>query len=110
MKEPLIFESSLIRVRVNQNIIDPIFFYSYMSQPRARAAFVFPYVTKSTISGINQTGLKQVKVIVPSIDLQLKYRQIYNQISHTIAFLTVVLKRTDNLFNSLLQKAFRGEL
>ena len=110
LKESLIFESSLIRVRVNQKIVDPIFFYSYMLQPRARAAFVFPYVTKSTISGINQAGLKRVKIVVPPINLQLKYKQIYNQITHTTTNNKNDLKQIDNLFNSLLQKAFRGEL
>jgi type I restriction enzyme S subunit len=110
LKEPLIFESSLIRVRVNRDIIDPIFFYSYMLQPRARAAFVFPYVTKSTISGINQTGLKQVKLTVPPIELQLQYKQFYNQVTCTTIKHENSLERINNLFNSLLQKAFRGEL
>ncbi|NEO11080.1 MULTISPECIES: restriction endonuclease subunit S [unclassified Moorena] len=107
---PLIFESSLIRVRVNQKVMDPIFFFSYMLQPQARAAFVFPFVTQSTISGINQAGLKKIKVIVPPIDLQLKYKQIYQKTTSSISNYKNNFDRTDNLFNSLLQKAFRGEL
>ena len=110
LKEPLIFESSLIRVRVNQDTIDPIFFYSYMLQPRARAAFVFPYVTKSTISGINQTGLKQVKILVPPVKLQLEYKEFYKQVTCTIKVHEKSLNDKNNFFNSLLQKAFRGEL
>jgi len=82
--QPLIFESSLIRVRLNAEVIDSFFFFSYMLEPRARSAYVFPNVTKSTISGINQAGLKRISVLAPPMSI--------------------------NLFNSLLQRAFRGEL
>ena len=86
-QDPLIFESSLIRVRLRQDIIDPIFFFSYMLQPRARETYVFPHVTKSTISGINQAGLQRVQVLVPPIAIQRNYRSFYERISSFNAIL-----------------------
>ncbi len=107
---PLIFESSLIRVRVNQKVLDPIFFFSYMLEPRARAAYVFPNVTKSTISGINQAGLKRVKIMLPSISIQKNYRKIHEKVNYLNHTYEKNLQQSNNLFNSLLQKAFKGEL
>ena len=109
-QDPLIFESSLIRVRLRQDIIDPIFFFSYMLQPRARETYVFPHVTKSTISGINQAGLQRVQVLVPPIAIQRSYRSFYEKTSAFTAKHEESMTSTNHLFNSLLQSAFRGEL
>ncbi|MBW4511081.1 MAG: restriction endonuclease subunit S [Scytonematopsis contorta HA4267-MV1] len=108
--EPLIFESSLIRVSVNQKIIDHIFFFSYMSLPEARKAFVFPNVTKSTISGINQAGLHRIPIFLPPLSIQMNYRKIYEKVKLLVLRHEKTLEQSDNLFNSLLQRAFSGEL
>jgi type I restriction enzyme S subunit len=108
--QPLIFESSLIRVRLNAEVIDSFFFFSYMLEPRARSAYVFPNVTKSTISGINQAGLKRISVLAPPMSIQKKYRDIYETILGTQSNYQKDYENRDNLFNSLLQRAFRGEL
>lgn len=107
---PLIFESSLIRVRVKKNIINPIYLFSYMMQPRAREKYIYPYVTRSTISGINQAGLKKITIVVPPIALQNRFKEICNQIKKNSLKLELHLQESENLFNSLLQKAFKGEL
>ena len=108
--QPLIFESSLIRVRLSDEVIDSFFFFSYMLEPRARSAYVFPNVTKSTISGINQTGLKRISVFIPPISTQKKYREIYEKVLGAQFSYQKDFENIDNLFNSLLQRAFRGEL
>ena len=55
--EPLIFESSLIRVRPDRERVLTIYLFHYLLNDRARAKYVFPLVTRSTISGINQSNL-----------------------------------------------------
>ena len=110
-KEPLIFESSLIRVRVNQELLDSVFFYFYLSLPSVRQTYLFPNVTKSTISGINQAGLKRVEIILPPVDLQRRFREVYGKVGELKnGYEFKNLKESENLFNSLLQRAFRGEL
>jgi type I restriction enzyme S subunit len=81
-----------------------------MLEPRARSAYVFPNVTKSTISGINQAGLKRISVLAPPMSIQKKYRDIYETILGTQSNYQKDYENIDNLFNSLLQRAFRGEL
>ena len=63
--EPLIFESSLIRVRPDRGRVLTIYLFHYLQNERARASYVFPLVTRSTISGINQSNLMKVKVVLP---------------------------------------------
>jgi type I restriction enzyme, S subunit len=110
-KEPLIFESSLIRVRVNQDLLDPVFFYFYLSLPSVRQIYLFPNVTKSTISGINQAGLKRVEIILPSIDIQRRFTEVYGKVGELkVRYELEYLKESENLFDSLLQRAFRGDL
>jgi len=110
VKEPLIFESSLIRVRAEHSKVLPIFLFSYMNNPRARLAYVFPYVTSSTISGINQSALGNVLIYLPPLELQHEFLKSYRVISQILEKLKFEEELYQNLFNSLLQRAFRGEL
>jgi type I restriction enzyme S subunit len=67
--KPLVFESSMIRVTTDQSKILPIYLYYYFSNEKAKQAHILKYVTKSTISGINQDNLKQIEVIMPPLSL-----------------------------------------
>jgi type I restriction enzyme S subunit len=54
--------------------------------------------------------LKQIKILLPSIELQNRFIDIvykFSKINDQIAF---SLEETENLFHSLSQRAFRGEL
>ena len=107
---PLIYESSFIRIRVDSKYLLPIYLFSFLSNDNARKAYVLKYVTSSTISGINQTNLSEVGVLIPPLSLQQQFSEIVNK--------TVALKEKqkqseqelENLFQSLMQKAFKGEL
>ncbi len=108
--KPLVFESSLIKLSLNQNMILPIYLYYYLSNERAIKAFVLKYVTKSTISGINQSGLNKIEIVTPTIKLQNKFAGIVEKVEQMQVFQNQSHQHIDNLFNVLMQKAFRGEL
>ena len=58
-------------------------------------------------------GLKRIvkiKLSLPPIDLQKKYCEIRKKIVNQISKNEGALKESENLFNSLLQRAFKGEL
>ena len=78
--EPLIFESSLIRVRPDREKVLTIYLFHYLLNDRARAKYVFPLVTRSTISGISQSNLMKVKVVLPPLDLQLRFAVVVESI------------------------------
>jgi type I restriction enzyme S subunit len=68
------------------------------------------YVTKSTISGINNENLNNINVLVPPIELQKRYEITIELIQRSININIEEKFVSSNLFNSLLQKAFNGEL
>ena len=108
--EPLIFESSLIRVRPDQERVLTIYLFHYLLNDRARAKYVFPLVTRSTISGINQSNLMKVKVVLPPLDLQLRFAAVVDSIEQQKASQRAHLSELDTLFASLQSRAFRGDL
>ena len=108
--EPLIFESSLIRVRPDRERVLTIYLFHYLLNDRARAKYVFPLVTRSTISGISQSNLMKVKVVLPPLDLQLRFAAVVESIEQQTAVQRTHLAELDTLFASLQSRAFRGDL
>ena len=108
--EPLIFESSLIRVRPDRERVLTIYLFHYLLNDRARTKYVFPLVTRSTISGISQSNLMKVKVVLPPLDLQHRFAAIVESIEHQKASQRAHLAELDTLFASLQSRAFRGDL
>lgn len=109
-EEPLIFESSFIRVRPDKSRVTPLYLYHYLNNDRIRQKYVRPFVTQSTISGINQSNLAQISVMQPPLEKQ-----------HEFSKAVAAIKRVENsflashaelgcLFASLQHRAFRGEL
>lgn len=108
--KPLIFESSLIRVTPDQNKIIPLYLYHYLSNERARSKYLFKHVTRSTISGINQSGLNSVEVMVPSVAAQMDFAFICSQISLSLTKLLEHQEKLDAMFSSIEDGAFTGML
>lgn len=108
--EPLIFESSFIRVRVDKKRVTTQFLFQYLNNSRVREKFVRPYVTQSTISGINQSNLSKVPVIVPPVMLQNEFNNRVEDVEANARRQCESSAELDSLFASLQHRAFRGEL
>jgi type I restriction enzyme S subunit len=109
-KDPLVFESSIIRLKVNTTKLLPVYLYYYLSNERARFAHVLRYVTESTISGINQNGLSSIEVIKPPLPLQEKFAQIVQKFERLRTQQREAERQAEHLFQIILHRAFRGEL
>jgi type I restriction enzyme, S subunit len=71
------------------------------------------HLTKLAGAAITRLTLKKIKdfhIPVPPLDIQKKYREFRQQITKLESALNTDKKNSEYLFNSLLQKAFRGEL
>ncbi len=108
--ENLVFESSLIRVSLDILKMLPLFLYYYLSCNSARKKHLLKYVTKSTISGINQSNLNKVKILTPPIVLQNKFAKIVEKIETIKTQETKKLEHLQTLHKSLMDKAFKGEI
>ncbi len=108
--EPLVFESSLIKLSPDKNRVLPTYLYYYLNNEDVRKAYVFKYVTKSTISGINQSGLNRIDIIVPSLDIQQKFARVVEKVESMRQSQSQSKQQIEDLFSALMQKAFRGDL
>lgn len=108
--EPVIYESSLIRIRPNLSKILPEYLYYFLSDIRARQKYINKFVTSSTISGINQSNLAKVLVLVPDIDKQKKLVDFIKKCESKIVNQKESELYIDSLLSSITQRAFRGEL
>ncbi|VVM89055.1 hypothetical protein PS662_02729 [Pseudomonas fluorescens] len=107
--EALIFESSFIRVRPIKSLVSPLYLFHYLNNKRVRERFVRPYVTQSTISGINQSNLAKIPVAVPPVDLQVEFSAVMGQLEKIRERIVKASKHDDFLFSSLQHRAFCGE-
>lgn len=64
----------------------------------------------ATIKGITSDILKNINVIIPDIEYQNRYEKILNKYEQVREKYMLFQKNEIRLFNSLLQKAFKGEL
>ncbi|MGH8502570.1 MAG: restriction endonuclease subunit S [Gammaproteobacteria bacterium] len=110
MDEALIFESSLIRITPDPAKMLPIYLHHYFANPRAKSKYVLMHVTKSTISGINQSNLNKVEVMKPPICIQHSFQAVVDQVRNAGVQADAGLRTSDQLFSSLQQRAFNGQL
>lgn len=108
--EPLIFESSFIRVTPHPDKLTALYLYHYLGNERVKQKCVQPYITQSTISGINQSNLERVPVVVPPIAQQREFARRVTAVEKLKAAQRASLAELDALFATLQHRAFRGEL
>jgi len=78
LEEPTVFESSIIRVRLDQGVACPAFYYYYFRSPTGRAR-IRSIVGGATVKGIRGSDLQRIEVDRPPLDVQ---DQIANRLSH----------------------------
>jgi type I restriction enzyme, S subunit len=109
-QEPLIFESSFIRLRLDPTLVRATYMFHYLSNRFVRDVYLKPYITQSTISGINQSNFGKVRVLVPSLSRQDKFISVAREIDEKRIGMKMSLQQHDNLFASLQSLAFSGQL
>jgi type I restriction enzyme S subunit len=62
------------------------------------------------IASINMTQLKKCPMLIPPIFLQNNYADRVKKIESQKQTMTTALKELENNFNSLMQRAFKGEI
>jgi type I restriction enzyme, S subunit len=108
--ETLIFESSLIRVTPDPARVTPLYLYHYLNNRQVREKYVFPVVTGTTISGINQKALAGVPVLVPSMGQQIAFGEQLAAVDRMKCKFELQQGELGALFESLQSRAFAGVL
>lgn len=101
------FQNALHRLRVIKPIINSKYFLYFMWNA-ADKGLILKKTSTVTIAHFTAEKFKEFGVLTPPIELQNKFAQIVEQVEKTKAKMQESLKEMDNLFNSLMQQAFKG--
>lgn len=105
-----LYASYLIRARLELEKINPWFLETYLHTSSGRKA-MSPYIrTTAGQSNIGMEGLGQIPVPLPPLSLQQKFAQIVQKTERLRAQQRESERQAEHLFQSLLHRAFRGEL
>lgn len=100
------FQKALHRVRCNQDIILPDYLSWWFKYNCENGGFAAIEGAKATISHLTGTKMKMLNVTVPPIELQEQFVDIIHQVDKSKAVIEKELKKTQLLFDSLMQKYF----
>lgn len=104
-----IISTNLIRLSLDEQVLDPYYFVSLMTFGKGRVGRL-ETGTDGAYTFMNTGILKKLEVPVPPIQNQLAYRRFWHEQEVQIAKMKQSQQVTEDLFVSLQQRAFRGEL
>ena len=98
----------LITMQPKENIVSEYLEYALLSEEFQRE--MWKVSSGSTVKGIRSKELVKLKVPVPPIELQNKFADFVKYTDKLKFEMEKSLKELEDNFNSLMQKAFKGEL
>ena len=107
--EPLVFAGYLIRFIPDQTKALPEYIYQY-TRTQPYRAWVDSTATTVAQPNLNAKKYGSLKLPVPSLEMQQRFLDVVEQIRQRRDRARMSLDRFDELFASLQQRAFRGEL
>jgi type I restriction enzyme S subunit len=105
-----IHQNHVFRVRVNQATLKPIFLAKYLMTAEAKGYFLGCAKRTTNLASINMRQLRALPVPVPPLPLQQEFAQRVAEIRELEAAQAASRLRLEALFQSVLHRAFEGEL
>ena len=99
----------VITMQGNKGIINNAFLAQYM-QTNAFKIKIDKYKTGSSAQGIRSKELQKILIPIPQIELQNKFEDFVKKVDKLKLEMKTSLKELEDNFNSLMQRAFKGEL
>ncbi len=96
-------------IRVNKSSISSTYLSAFLSSEGGQSQ-VRKLNREGVKAGLNFDDIKNLKILVPPIEIQHEYEKQFKLMSFMSNHYKEGCDSTNSLFNSLLQKAFRGEL
>ncbi|WP_240797189.1 restriction endonuclease subunit S [Vibrio tasmaniensis] len=99
----------LALIRTEKSTLVPEFLSAFLISPAGIGQF--KQMNKGgTKAGLNFSDIRSLKILLPPRELQVKFKLIKEDLDEKLEQLKHAAKIYDDLFNSLMQKAFKGEL
>lgn len=98
---------NLIRLSSSEKVCKPqyLFWVLHYGKP-----LIEKRINDTAKKSLTATNLKDVPIPVPPIAKQEEFKNLYERVISVKSHQTSIYIKYDDLFNSLLQRAFRGEL
>ncbi|EPP4297108.1 restriction endonuclease subunit S [Vibrio navarrensis] len=109
LNEPFCLVRSVAVIRLADNGVIPEFLVGYLGTS-AMQAIMKKEANSSGQPNLFQNQIKQLKVLVPPLELQAKYKRFLDHYKEKKASLISANEQQALLFKSLSQKAFSGQL
>jgi len=109
VNEELNCNQAIAIIRLGNSPIHPVFLCHFFASNGAQSQFSKGKVT-ATISNLSLSQIKKLQIPNPHISIQVKFAESVAQIEKQKQQAEESLVKAEELFNSLLQRAFNGEL
>lgn len=106
----VVFDSHVMRLRFDLDIMLPDFFLQWLTTQGGRHLFMKKAGRTAVQFNVNGKQISSIDIPLPPITKQREFSRIYTKIMNSLSKSENIQESSDNLFNSLLQRAFRGEL
>ena len=103
-------QNHLIRVILDSKRAEPTYISAFLNSSGGRRQLIQFGKTTSGLNTISTSNVKATKVLLPPVSEQKKYADLKQKTAVCLGNHQKLFQNTNNLFNSLLQRAFRGEL
>lgn len=101
--------SSLALLKLKTDVINNYYLVKYLNNESVKDRIISDMVG-GAIKRLTLVRIKNIKVIVPPIELQNQFAEFVKQVDKLKFEMEKSLKELEDNFNSLMQKAFKGEL
>jgi type I restriction enzyme S subunit len=109
-KEKWAFDSHLMRVRFRPETIHPEMIRSFLTSPGGRRLFLNNTRESAVQFNINTKEFGCIRLPLPPLDLQQAFAARVAEVRALETRQAASRRRLDNLYQSLLHRAFRGEI
>lgn len=110
LTETTLFESNMMRLRVYEDIVLPIYLVRFLTTQQAYLQIIQHARKAVNQASINQQDVKSLVVPVPPLHLQQQFARIVHKFERLRAQQREAQRQAEHLFQTLLHRAFRGEL
>ncbi len=105
-----IHQNHIFRVRLDQEALLPTFFAAFLRSPFAKGYFLRCSKQTTNLASINMTQLRATPVPLPPLDKQQHWAALVERHDRFRAKQREALRQAEHLFQSLLLRAFEGDL
>ena len=106
----IVFDSHVMRLRFDSDIMLPNFFLQWLTTQGGRHLFMKKAGRTAVQFNVNGKQISSIDIPIPLIHKQREFSLIYSKLINSLSKSEHIQELSNNLFNSLLQRAFRGEL